>query len=221
MGVAEEKERELIRFDFKVKIFLISLFMCLSILTALRINGSSIEMINILLKIKGNSNILLGTPKPIRVDEWAITTPAILSQYNSKERFPVTNYSLGYGKTPLFMNVPVKHWTTFFRPQYWPFFFIDIERAFAFYWNMKMVFLLGGVFLLLMLLTNNNFILSLFGAFWLFFSGYIQWWYSSPQMWPEMIGCFAIVTISLIYIFLSNKIKEIFIASITFIFFFN
>jgi len=70
-----------------------------------------------------------------------------------------------------------------------------------------------------MLITENNFIISLLGSFWVFFSGYIQWWYSSPQMWPEMIGCFAIITVSFIYMLLSKKNNMIFFSSLVFIIF--
>jgi len=41
----------------------------------------------------------------------------------------VKNLSLGADHTPLLINVPVAHYVTFFRPQFWGFFFFDFERG--------------------------------------------------------------------------------------------
>lgn len=205
------------RFDYKTILFfavLVSIFLFASFFN---INGSSVGMWNKIFIQKEDTQIIFGTPKAIRSDEWLLHTPAILSQCNSTPGFPTENYSLGGYKAPLIMNVPVKHFSTFFRPQFWPFFLADTERAFAFYWNMKMVFLAGGVFILLMLLLENNFILSVFGALWIYFSGYMQWWYSSPQLWPELVGCFALFTAAFITSITSGKKMVIVAASVIFI----
>ncbi len=91
------------------------------------------------------------------------------------------------------------------RPQFWGFFILDLERAFAFYWTLKACLLLGGFFLLLMLLTGSDFGVSLLGAAWVFFSGFMQWWYSSPAMLPETVGCVALLLVSLHYLALSSR----------------
>ena len=120
------------------------------------------------------------------------------------------------------MNVPVKHFSMLLRPQFWPFFFVSPERAFAFYWNAKLVILIGGVFLLLLMILDNNFFLSLFGALWVFFSGYMQWWYSSPQEWPELVGCFALYTTAFIQMLISRRKIVVFLSSLVFLIaFFN
>ena len=70
-----------------------------------------------------------------------------------------------------------------------------------------------------MLLTKNNFSLSLFGAIWLYLSSYIQWWFSSPASMPEMIGSFCIIFISSIYLFCSKRKITIILSAIFFIIF--
>jgi hypothetical protein len=102
------------------------------------------------------------------------------------------------------------------RPQYWGFFTFDLEHAFAFYWNMKACFLLSGVFLLLMLLTENDFGVSLLGAAWVYFSGFIQWWYSTPSMLPEMIGCVALLLVAAHYVILSPRLWVIAASAVVF-----
>lgn len=206
-----------IRFDYKTNLFFAALAIYLLLTTCFNINGSSVGMWNESFGQKTDPQILFGTPKSVRMDEWTIQTPAILSQCNSKSPFSTENYSLGGYKTPLVNNLPVAHFSTILRPQFWLFFLAGTERAFAFYWSMKLVILVSGVFLLLMLLLENNFVLSLFGALWVYFSGYTQWWYSSPQLWPQLVGCFALFTTALIISLVSSRKIVIVAASIIFL----
>ena len=203
-----------IRFDYRTALFFAALAIYLLLTTFFKINGSSVGMWNAQFAKQAQTDprIIFGSPHAIRQDEWAVNTPAILSQFNSKTPFPADNYSLGGFKTPLVMDVPTAHFSTLLRPQYWLFFLTDIETAYAFYWNIRLVILVGGFFLLLMFLLENNFALSLFGAFWVYFSAYIQWWYSSPQMWPLLVGYFALYTTSFLLVLTSRK-KPIIIAS--------
>ena len=91
------------------------------------------------------------------------------------------------------------------RPRFWGFFVLDLERAFAFYWNIKAVVLVGGVFLLLMVLTESDFGLSLLGAAWVYWSGFMQWWYSSSSMLPEMVGAAALIVVAFHYVAFSSR----------------
>jgi hypothetical protein len=168
----------------------------LALASALRVHGSSVALWTP--KSAGTTSlpgVVLGTPRNIRVDEWGVITPAILSQARQAPPFPQSDRSWGGAKAPLLMNVPVRQWGAMLRPQHWGFLVFDLERAFAFYWNMKLILLFGGVFLLLRLLTANDAGVSLVGAAWVVFSGFTQWWCSTPAMLPEMIGygCLAVV----------------------------
>ena len=205
------EDKPLICFDRKTLGLLITLLSLLSLLTIFQVNGSSVGCWARFLGRPSEEGTLFGTAKGIRSDEWAIHTPAILSQANSSKPFSAANYSLGAHKTPLVMDLPVAHFTTIFRPQFWLFFVSNVETAFSFYWNMKFVYVIGGVFLLLMALLGNNFYVALFGALWVFFSGYTQWWYS--LMWPEVIGCFALFTAAFICMLLSRNKAAIVVSS--------
>ena len=68
---------------------------------------------------------------------------------------PVENPSLGAGMSPLLMSLPVKHYTMLFRPQLWGFFFFDIERGFAWFWNAKIFGLLASFYVLLLALGRR------------------------------------------------------------------
>lgn len=132
--------------------------------------------------------LIVGVPKEIRMDEWFVQTPWIWSQSNQNPPFPLTNPNVGNGVAPLLTNLPVAHWTMFFRPQLWGFFLLDRERAFAFNWNFKWLGLLLGGFLFFRRIARGNNFLAGAGALILLFSSYVQWFFSTPACMPEMIS---------------------------------
>lgn len=132
---------------------------------------------------------LFGTPKRVRCDEWSFHTPAILNQLYRRDPLAVNDTLLGPGKTAVLGNVPCRHFTQVFRPQFWAFFILPGDIAFATYWQCKALLLLTGVFTLLLLLTRSSVIAALC-ALWFYFSAYTQWGYSWASLLPEMIGLF-------------------------------
>ena len=135
--------------------------------------------------------LLLSTPKGIRSDEFMVVTPAMLSQARSHPAFPVSNASYGVGKVPLIMGLPARHYTMIFRPGLWGFFVLGFEWGFSWYWNLKIFGLFTALFLLFWTLTGGRFGPSLAGAILVQYSGFTQWWFSSPAMLPEMLTAWA------------------------------
>ena len=170
---------------------------CLSIVlfglgVGLKLNGSSIGMWQKILREPGPPpGLLLFEPQLIRIDEWNVTTPSMLSQARQSPAFPIENPSLGAGRAPLLMSVPVAYYTTLFRPQLWGFFLFDFEHGFSFYWCGKVFGLLLASAWLLRQIGIKNPVVVAFGTIWIFFSSFVQWWFSSPAMLPEMIACWA------------------------------
>jgi hypothetical protein len=132
--------------------------------------------------------LIFSAPKRIRVDEWGVWTPSALSQARHKPPFPIENSNLGAGRAPMIMNVPVAHYTTFFRPQFFGFFMFDFARGFSFYWCAKFLGLLVAAGWALRQIGVRSRLLVIFGAVWILFSSYVQWWFSSPAMLPEMMA---------------------------------
>jgi hypothetical protein len=135
-----------------------------------------------------NAGVLLGTPKEFRSDEWMVQTPWIMSQAARHPPFAAVNPGVGDGAMSLLNNLPVRHWSAFFRPQMWGFFVADFEHAFALYWNFKWFGLIIGAFLFLRVVCNGQSVVAIFGALLLYFSPFIQWWFSTPTCMPEMLG---------------------------------
>lgn len=155
------------------------------------LNGSSCALWRLIADYKNPEiGILLGSPKFIRSDEWIVHTPWLLSQYYRQPSLSLTNRDVGEGPAPLLTSLPVRHWSMIFRPQYLGFLFLPLEQAFAFYWNFKWFALLLGAFLFFDILTHGRSGLALFGAALILFSGFTQWWFSSPTMMPEMLAMF-------------------------------
>jgi hypothetical protein len=160
---------------------------------AFKLNGSSIgAWQNALKEPAPIRDLLLSTPKKIRSDEWVVWTPSMFSQARQTPRFPIENPNLGYGRTPLLMSVPVAYYTTFFRPQLWGFFLFEFERGFSFYWCTKVFgLLLASAWLFRQIGIRSRGIIA-FGVIWIFFSSYVQWWFSTNPMLPEMVASWAI-----------------------------
>ena len=166
-----------------------SLVLAYFALSLLGLNGSSTALWNSYAD-RGlpNAGVILGSPQKVRSDEWLLQTPWIFSQARRTPAFSPINPTVGSDATPLVTNLPVRHWSTLFRPQMWPFFLLSTERAFAFYWNFKIFSLLLGAMLFFGVLTGGKTLLDLAGAIFLTFSFYVQWWLSTPTCLPEMLA---------------------------------
>jgi len=96
----------------------------------LKLNGSSVAFwTKILHESETQSGLLLFSPKLVRLDEWHAWTPSVVSQARQDSPFPIENPSLGAGRSPLLMSVPVAYYTTFFRPQFWGFFLLWVDET--------------------------------------------------------------------------------------------
>jgi hypothetical protein len=165
-------------------------------------NGSSVEQWKQVLHDSDSpSGLLFSTSKNVRSDEWLAWTPSLLSQALHRPPFPIENSNVGAEKTPLIASLPVRHFIMLFRPQLYGFFIFKIETAYAFYWNVKVFGFLTAFFFLFRILTGGRFWISLFGTLWIFFSAYIQWWFSCPPMLPEMLASWALAMICVICLF--------------------
>ncbi len=187
---------------------------------ALKLNGSSIGLWqHVLREPEPVRGLLLSTPKKIRSDEWVVWTPSILSQARQTPPFPIENSNLGYGRAPLLMSIPVAYYTTFFRPQLWGFFLFDFERGFSFYWCAKVFgLLLASAWLLRQIGIRNRGII-LFGVVWIFFSSFVQWWFSSPAMLPEMVASWSVCLGCVIVFWEETKPWRLALAAVGFVFF--
>jgi hypothetical protein len=194
--------------DIRVRRLLAVVALLFVAAVALQIHGSSVAIWkSVLSDTSSPSGVLFSTPKAVRTDEWLAWTPAVLAQALHDPPFPAENANIGGGKAPLLVNLPVSHYSMFFRPQLYGFFLFDVETAYAFYWNVKVFGLFVSFFLLLRVLVPGHFWLPFFGAGCVSFSSYTQWWFSCPPMLPEMLSCWAAAILCLIYLFRGSPLR--------------
>ena len=208
-----ERPFELIRFDRRVKWFIgicVGLFI---VLTLAKINYSSIGMWNTVVPDGSDARrgIVSGTPRSIRIDEWGVVTPFMMSQ--AHQGFPLENPAIGGEKVALVGYYPVNNIVSLFRPSHWGFFLFDFDHGFAWHWNFVLFFNLIASTLLFFLLTRNNFWLSVLGSIWLIFSPGFAWW-SFFFLTSQFAA--SVLLISSIYVFYARSNQTILIAGLLF-----
>ncbi|HEV8270938.1 MAG TPA: hypothetical protein VGQ04_06495 [Chitinophagaceae bacterium] len=203
----------LILFDRKTKIFLAILLFAYLLISSLKIHTSNIANWDLFFGLEKSESVIAGKPRFIRMDEWMISSTGAIGQYNAG--MPIKNSSVGELNAPVVWGLPVKDISTVLRPNLWSYFVFDVERAFAFSWNFNIFFFLISTFLLFMLLTKNNFWLSITGTFFIFFSGGLQWWsYFIGNYMLYLNGMF----ISMVYLLYNKDRWPLIIAGLIFIF---
>lgn len=198
----------LIRFDQKVWWFLGACVALFFLFVALKVHNSSIAAWNTVASDGGDPQrgVIWGKPRLIRSDEWQIYSSFILAQ--ETKDFPIENKALGAGKTPLTFNLPTHFISNIAKPAFWGYYFLDIERAFAWQWNFKLFPFLIATFLLFMLLSGNQFGLSVVGSMWLFLSSSIQWW----SIYTELFTYGFLSVLALLYILFGEKRYQVWIS---------
>lgn len=122
---------------------------------------------------------LLGTARTIRTDEWATSTPYILSQANSNSPFSYFGNVLRGTETEMFTvaKAPVLDILMLGRPFQIGFLLFGNDAGLSFYWYARLVAMMLGAYELCLILTNKNKRLSLCGMLVITFSAAVQWWY--------------------------------------------
>lgn len=126
----------------------------------------------------------LGEPRPIRSDEWMVFTPYI--QIAVENGFATTNALSPYHENlRSFQALPLLDWSLLFKPYHWGFFVLPAANGYSFYFFFMAFAFVAGWSLLLRRLGISLWI-SLPTAFALYFSQYIQVW------WTTNSGAFAL-----------------------------
>jgi hypothetical protein len=200
---------ELIRFDRKTKIFLSLLVIAYILLSSLKIHTSNIGNWDLYWGKPESESVIAGKPRFIRMDEWMISTPAVMGQY--ERGLPLQNKANGGGNAPVIFGLPVKDISSVLRPSVWPYFLFDLERAFAFSWNFTIFLFLISMFLVFMLLVKNNFWLAVTGTFFIFLAPGIQWWsYTISNFMLYLNG----MLIAFIYLLYSHRLIPVVVSSV-------
>ena len=130
------------------------------------------------------TGLLAGTPRAVRSDEWIVFTPYV--QTAVKSAFATHDAVSPYHESlKAFFALPIHDWAMIFKPYFFAFGLLPPANAFSFFYLFNMLaFLLGwGIFLRLLRLEG---VLAISGALVLFFSQFVQVW------WTSNCGAFAL-----------------------------
>lgn len=144
---------------------------------------SSYGLVLTQLGLKGEG-LVLGKPKGIRSDEWAVWTPYTqIAVNNDFERY---NRTSPYGEDLRnFNSLPLKDWALPFKPQFWLFFITDPATAYSFSHAIYIVLFLVGYHRLLRAFGFSPG-WSATASLLLFFTTFVQFWWTTVG--PVMAG---------------------------------
>ena len=173
------------------------------VLVALGISGSSTGVFHAFFDAGADPNLIAGTPRGVRSDEWLVQSSWIVSQI--EQGFPLFNGSLPGGMDATIQNdLPVWDWSTIFRPHVWGFLGLPLDQGMAVRWWLPAlaVFVFAYVFVVTVLPRFPMTALGLATA--LLLSPVLQWWFLPTTLWP-VAWCFATL-VALHWAFASSRL---------------
>jgi len=162
-----------VKFRFIIGIAIVLVFILF------KLNMSSIGLWHNQLTNDGSdtdSSVVLGTPKPIRFDEYRVQTPFYLAQSANGFKLDNKNMSKNGQNMVLNYNAPVWNLSLIGKPFNWGMLFLGRDRGLSWYWSIKIVGLFLLSFEFCMILTKKRY-LSLLGAGLMTFAPAVQWWF--------------------------------------------
>lgn len=180
--VAKKSKKFFWRLSKSVWFFPVVLLIPLIGLVSFKLSGSSVGIYHQVIygQQAPDPDLLYGQPRPIRSDEWLVTSQLTLAQ--QKAGFPRVNPNLGSGRDlSVIGSIPYKDWSAAFKPENFSFFVLPLAYAFAFKWWVMLYLLIISAYFFTLKMTRNKTFSILFGtAFAL--SPFVFWWYSTVTL---------------------------------------
>lgn len=183
----------LLRFVRSVWFFPSILLTMLIIFTVLQVSGSSIGVYSHTFYGEAkNPKLLFNNPRPIRSDEWLVSTQLTIAQHAAG--YPKVNSNIMGGRDmTVVADAPTKDWSTIFRPQNWAFFVMPLEYAFAFkWWVLLFLVIVSCYFFTLHVFSNKKIFAALFST-GVGLTPFLFWWYTTGTFGPIFYGFFILL----------------------------
>ena len=146
---------------------------------------------------------IIGSPRPIRSDEWLVQTPFYLSQVKTGNHFTNKSYQVSGQNMMLAYNVSSWHISTIGKPFNWGFLFLGASRGLSWYWSFKIIAMLLLAYEFAMILTSRRKLLSAVSSFWITFTPTVQWWFM--QHLGDVVFFSLLIMVSIYHYFNSEK----------------
>lgn len=160
-------------------------------LVTLSISGSSTGQWWIRLGMTDDPDLLAGTSRPIRSDEWLAQSSWVVSQV--AQGLPARNRVFPGGMdATVFNDLPSRDWSTAFRPHLWGF-FASLDQGMALRWWLPAGLLLIAVYCFVVSLLPRQGALAAVLALAVFWQPTVQWWFMPVTLLPIAFA-FAVMT---------------------------
>jgi len=163
-------------------------------LVLLHWSGTSSGMHWYLLGTGDDPRLVVGSPRAIRSDEWLVQQSWVVSQHNTG--FGATNPTFPGGSDMTLLNeLPSWHWSSVFRPHLWGYLFFGLDAGIAWHWWVPALALVSGCYLFVVTMLPRRPLTAAFFAVAIFFTPFLQWWYTPSSVWPVAWTCLALAGI--------------------------
>lgn len=128
-------------------------------------------------------NLLMGTPRAIRSDEWLVQGTWMVSEH--AQGFASTNAVFPGGMDATVMNdVPTWDWSTLFRPQLWGSLVLGLGHGLAFRWWLQAWAILVPAYAFVVSLLPRRPVVGALVAGLVIFQPMLQWWWFPATTLP-------------------------------------
>ncbi|RIL06138.1 MAG: hypothetical protein DCC71_07955 [Proteobacteria bacterium] len=149
---------------------------CFAGLVAAGLHGFSLASWRSVLDASPAPEVLLGTPRTIRADDWYVQLPLALAQRAHDPPFPRRNENVGSAQDMLLpVAAPVWHPMTLLRPELWGFFLGD-DTGLAWMWWTRVLGLLAVWGALSWVVSGGRAAIAALGALFLVCAPLLQLW---------------------------------------------
>ena len=150
-----------------------------AVMVALGLHGWSLPAWHGVLDGSPAPEVLAGTPRGLRTDDWGVALPLALAQRQHDPPFPRVNQFIGLGQDLILLDLPIAHPITLFRPATWGFFLGD-DTGIAWLWWSQLLGVFAAWFLALRAVAPGRDGLAVLGSLALVVSPFLQFWSLTP-----------------------------------------
>jgi len=152
-------------------------------LVILGLTGSSTGVMHSLVSNEADSDLVAGSPAPIRSDEWFVQTTWTISQV--EQDLPTRNETFPGGMDATVQHdLPTRDWSTALRPHLWGFLALPLDQAMAVKWWLPGFAMIGAAFFFILVMLPRRPVLALLLSVGFYFAPFFQWWFLSITFYP-------------------------------------
>lgn len=155
----------------------------IALLIALQISGSSSGAHWFALGSGADPQLLFGSPRAIRQDEWLIQQSWVVSNFH--HGFAAVNPMFPGGSDVTVLNeLPSWDWSTLFRPHLWGYLIFGLDVGLAWHWWIPALALVIGCYVFVVAVLPRRPLFAALLAISMYFTPLLQWWYGPSTAMP-------------------------------------